>query len=370
MTCASTLQQVQETQQSAEDLPGSWGDQLHVGQQGFSWLWDGYLACGNFTLLTSQWKSGKTTLISVLLSRLKQGGNLAGMTVHPARACVISEESRQQWHLRHQKLDLAHVYFICRPFKGKPEHHDWLALLDKVAALALHHGIKLLIIDTLASFLPARTESLAAPLMQSLFPLQRLTALGLAVLLLHHPRKGEPLPGQAARGSGALPAFVDVILEMSCCPHAPADDRRRRILAFSRHDCTPSQCVVELNLDGNDYLSHGDFQDDDFAANWKVLRMVLEDAPDKRSRKQLLEDWPADFTRPQELTLWRWLQRAINLGLVLQEGSGRKNDPFRFWLPNQEAIWKQNPLWELYRSIEESNRQVNAALRKQGHANI
>jgi hypothetical protein len=26
------------------------------------WLWDGYLARGSVTLLTSQWKTGKTTL--------------------------------------------------------------------------------------------------------------------------------------------------------------------------------------------------------------------------------------------------------------------------------------------------------------------
>ena len=31
-----------------------------------SWLWDGFLAAGNLTLLTSLWKSGKTTLVSCL----------------------------------------------------------------------------------------------------------------------------------------------------------------------------------------------------------------------------------------------------------------------------------------------------------------
>src|SRR5713226_7382312 len=41
-----------------------------------SWLWYGYLAAGKITLLTSQWKSGKTTLISILLARMAQGGEL------------------------------------------------------------------------------------------------------------------------------------------------------------------------------------------------------------------------------------------------------------------------------------------------------
>src|SRR5262245_38485074 len=35
-----------------------------------AWLWQGYLAPGAVTLLTSRWKAGKTTLASVLLARL------------------------------------------------------------------------------------------------------------------------------------------------------------------------------------------------------------------------------------------------------------------------------------------------------------
>src|SRR5207244_2463356 len=42
-----------------------------------TWLWQGYLAPGNVTLLTSQWKAGKTTLLSILLDRMKTGGTLA-----------------------------------------------------------------------------------------------------------------------------------------------------------------------------------------------------------------------------------------------------------------------------------------------------
>jgi AAA domain len=55
-----------------------------------TWLWHGYLGPGKITLLTSQWKSGKTTLVSLLLARLPQGGQLAGLAVAPAKAFVIS----------------------------------------------------------------------------------------------------------------------------------------------------------------------------------------------------------------------------------------------------------------------------------------
>ena len=64
-------------------VPGAlWLDDLKAaaGTQ-MRWLWHGYLAPGNITLLTSQWKSGKTTLIAVLLNKMKAGGQLAGLSV-------------------------------------------------------------------------------------------------------------------------------------------------------------------------------------------------------------------------------------------------------------------------------------------------
>ena len=57
------------------------------------WLWQGFVAAGNLTLLTSQWKSGKTTLVSVLLSKMKTGGKLAGLQLAAGKAAVVSEEA-------------------------------------------------------------------------------------------------------------------------------------------------------------------------------------------------------------------------------------------------------------------------------------
>src|SRR5690348_15100968 len=62
-----------------------------------SWLWHGYLAAGQVTVLTSQWKTGKTTLLSVLLERMHSGRALAGRNVQIGRAAVITEESGVHW---------------------------------------------------------------------------------------------------------------------------------------------------------------------------------------------------------------------------------------------------------------------------------
>src|SRR6516225_3379061 len=65
------------------------GELAKSAANGGAWLWHGYLGPGKITLLTSQWKSGKTTLISVLLARLSRGGELAGLPLAAGRAAMI-----------------------------------------------------------------------------------------------------------------------------------------------------------------------------------------------------------------------------------------------------------------------------------------
>ena len=62
---------------SAEEQPAlrpQWGELGPRALPAQRWLWHGYLARGAVTLLTSQWKTGKTTLLSVLLNKLGDGG--------------------------------------------------------------------------------------------------------------------------------------------------------------------------------------------------------------------------------------------------------------------------------------------------------
>jgi hypothetical protein len=108
------------------------------------------------------------------------------------------------------------------------------------------HTLNCTSLHCIARLLPANSENLSGPLLDCLTPLQRLTSAGMCVFLPHHPRKGKTQAGQAARGSGVLPSFVDIIMEMShfTCPDDP--DRRRRLVAFSRHSETPRHLLKSL----------------------------------------------------------------------------------------------------------------------------
>jgi hypothetical protein len=301
------------------------------------WLWHGLLAPGNVTLLTSQWKSGKTTLMAVLLARLRAGGDFAGRPLRAGRAVVVSEEGKRLWGARQQRLGFGdHIRFLLRPFLGKPSFEQWLQLIEHLIGLRQRDGTDLVVIDPLAAFLPGHAETNAALMMEALLPLRELTNRDVAVNLLHHPRKGDVRAGQAARGSGALPAFADILVELTHCGVYDPADRRRLLRCFARHDETPARWVIELNAAGTDYTSHGDRAEDDFAPHWEQLRAVLEDADRKLTCLQLLRAWPEDGDPPVERTLRRWLAAGVARGLVSRDGTGRKGEAYRYWLPGHE----------------------------------
>jgi hypothetical protein len=242
------------------------------------WIWQGYIAPGNVTLLTGLWKAGKTTLLALLLARRKHGGKLAGLDVKPGKTLVVTEEDSSLWAQRARRHNFGdQVLLISRPFNRIPSEEQWQALLDEIRAIQAKHAIDLLMIDPLAPFL--RDENNAKVVLDYLMPLCELTKTGMAVLATHHPAKAERPLGHSARGSGAILAQVDIVLEM----RLPALDRltrRRRIIGLSRHNDTPRHLLLELNADASDYLVLPDEPEDGFDAHWHILQFIFEDAED------------------------------------------------------------------------------------------
>ncbi|HEX3147940.1 MAG TPA: AAA family ATPase [Gemmataceae bacterium] len=308
------------------------------------WLWHGFLAAANLTLLVGQWKAGKTTLLSVLLARLAQGGTLAGLAVRAGRAIVVSEEADDLWADRVDHLRLGdELTIVSRPFRGRPSSQQWQALIDQLVDRHAADPFNLLVIDPLAAFVPGRSENDAGAMLDVLLPLQELTRLGVAILVLHHPSKKATAAGRLARGSGAVTGSVDIIIELELMASAAEDDRRRKLSAYSRHRATQRRLIVELTPDGTDYVALGDYIGNDFEDNWPVLAGVLEDASGKLTRKEVHKYWPQDFVKPSPMAIWRWLDQAVKQNRVLMSGNGRRNHPFVYWLDGMEDVWRSDP---------------------------
>ena len=111
--------------------------------------------------------------------------------------------------------------------------------------------------------------------------------------------------------------------------------------------------VVELNADATDYVQVVETAPDEFERYYQALRMVLEDAPQKLTRGDILAEWPADFDKPSGTTLKTWLGRAVERGIIVCEGTGRKADPYRYFLQETEAKWREKMGPELYDLLHE-----------------
>jgi hypothetical protein len=292
------------------------------------WLWHGLLAPGKLTLLTSLWKSGKTTLLAHLLAQRRRGGEFLGLAVTPGVSLVVSEEPRDLWPLRCRRHGLGQeVGVLNRPFGGRPTFAQLEQLGARLLELKKQRGLDLVVFDSLAVFLPVGNENSAGVMVNALAPFLALAEAGLAVGLWHHPAKGDPPLGQAARGSGALLASVDIFLEMRH-PGGNPFTRRRKLSAWSRYDETPQQMLIELSADGQRYQRLADTSDD-FHTHWDTVALLLAQAAAPLTRQEIRAAWPG-LPKPHDATLWRWLDKAVELGLAERSGAGTKGGPHRY----------------------------------------
>ena len=115
-------------------------------------------------------------------------------------------------------------------------------------------------------------------------------------------------------------------------------DRRRKLLAWSRYEETPRERVIELTSDGTDYVeSRFDVPEDRNQEYFEIVRRLLACPPRQLTRRQLLACWPEDLPLPHPTMLWKALDPALKRGQLFQEGAGRKSDPFRYYLPDLDA---------------------------------
>jgi hypothetical protein len=145
------------------------------------------------------------------------------------------------------------------------------------------------------------------------------------------------------------------------------DDRRRRLLCFSREPASPRSLAIELNAEGTAYavVDEPPGKDDlDFHENWTALRSVLDEARHELTRQEIHAAWLDTFPTPSLVTIWHWCSVGVRLGLICCLGAGKANDPYRYYLPEKPADWQNDPLYQLTKQSRESARNLEAFFRR------
>jgi hypothetical protein len=315
-----------------------------------TWLWEGYLARNAITLFSALWKAGKTTLLAHMVRAMEKGGQFCGLTLQPARVLYVTEEHESRWAERRDLLGIGdHAHAIIRPFAQKPEMRQWLRFLDDLHRSLRQDPVDVVVFDTLSNLWPVKDENDAAKVQEALMPLHAI-AEGVAFNLVHHLRKADGAEATGSRGSGALPAFVDIVLELRRYNAGDRKDRRRVLAGYGRYEETPDELVLELTkpvteqrghfsevVRPAEYVQHGDKAQAVFAELAPVIDRILPPKPPGLNTDQILHDWPGD-TEPNRNNFFAALKRGAETGRWVCEGKGGKGHRHLYWKPPHDAV--------------------------------
>lgn len=287
------------------------------------WVWRGYLARNAVTLLAGKPKAGKSTLaLAVAEAIVSRAPSFLGRAVTGGPVVYVSEEGAAT--LRSKVGDSEQLVLLDRERAWPPP--SWPSLIDEVVAEAHRIGASLIVVDTFARWagLTGDAEHSAGHVQAAMEPLLGAARTGLAVLLVHHQRKAGGEGGDAIRGSTALPAAVDVVMEYER-PARPASRRHRQVTTTGRWSVAPPVLLVDVDEHGAwREIGEGIDPAGASAVDWtaKLLEVLPSDGPgvthneieqatdtDKRKWHSALHDLVVD-------------------GSVIRAGEGKKNAPY------------------------------------------
>jgi AAA domain len=300
------------------------------------WIWPGYLAPANVTLLSGKPKAGKSRFAFDLATAIvSDSTSFLDKPVVGGAAVYVSEEGAAT--LAHKLPDSERLRILTRENAWpKPA---WAELIEAAVTEARSVDAQLLIVDTLAYWagMPAEREKDAGAALQVMEACVHAAREGIAVLVPTHTRKGGGEDGEGIRGSSAFAGSADIILELERVPDAP---RQRALLALSRYPRTLGTLVAELSLDGQWLVVSEDVDRNDTGTIAKRQR----EAADRDAILAALGGGQ-ELTRPdlEDVTCaparqWHTtLDALITEGLVQKRGKGKRGDPYRYQIVRTDS---------------------------------
>ena len=167
------------------------------------WLVDGLITRGSLSMIASVPKAGKSTMARNLLVKAAQGGSWLGRTVEKVPALLVSchEDSPEMLKDHFERMDLGETDPLYLAV-----NKDWTqGPVPRLENIVSRRGIGLVVIDTMAAFIPAKDLNDYALVKSALAPLKEMASrTNTTVLLLHHHNKSN----RASEGSGVLGSQV------------------------------------------------------------------------------------------------------------------------------------------------------------------
>ena len=259
-----------------------------------------------------------------------------GRKVRGGPVVYVSEENSST--LRH-KLPDDDAPLRVLPREAAWPKPDWPALVEATVAEAERVGAALVVIDTFSFWgaLPPEREQDSGAVQHAMQPLVEAAARsGLAILVIHHARKGGGEDGEAVRGSSAFAGAVDVVLELQR-PDDGAPSNQRALLALSRYPQTPGVLLYDYERRTGAFGVIGEAEERGASQATRKRAAVLDALGDETLTQHDLKERIGDSKD------WRGaLKELVAEGIVEKFGEGKKGDPYTY----RRILWEgseQNP---------------------------
>jgi hypothetical protein len=285
-----------------------------------SWVVDGYALRGGLTAIAGPPKAGKTTFCADLATRVASGFGFLERRCDQAVVLWLDYEQHAQRTVQMfselDALDLP-IHLESSPIAN--------CSIDELRAYVVANDVGLVVLDSLSRYWGAtvQDENDAAQVQAAVGPLLQLArTANCAILTIHHTRKSGGEHGMDFRGSGALTGIVDIAVSFQRPTFRDETGSQRILESISRYSETPRKLVVALE-DGL-YTAKGDPSDIKREnRREKILAALSAD-------EAMTPDEVADATELKSGTVRPLLSELFQNEQVEREGSGVKNDPWRY----------------------------------------
>jgi hypothetical protein len=342
---SATGTELPQLQQELLSVPVSWAwrpqfrpfSSLDTVRSEPDWLWEGFLATGQVTMLVGDAFTGKSTLVSGLLGAMECGDSFLGRATTKSTALLLSEETDQQLAEKARCFGLLRSRHSVLTRSDGISRSEWEPLIDQATRHALDQGHRLLIIDTFPHLagLEPEEENDSAAITKRLRPLLAAAGEGLAVLFLHHTNKGG-----GVRGSQAFRGVVDISIHLARRKH----ENTIRLSAESRYTGADSgKLIARLHKRPERWMyqaqgaptSPPSTSARGGTTRTRLLEAVTDAGPEGITYNELgrLPGLSKDKAK-------RHLPRMREEGLVEPDGDGTKTDNYRWKVkePSREPL--------------------------------
>ncbi len=320
----------------------SLGDLLNEPEESVSWLVDGLLPMGGFSLLVAKPKAGKTTLARNLALAVARGQSFLTRATHPGAVIYLAlEEKRSEVRKHFHDLGAIGTEAIFIHVASAPAD-----ALEQLRTVAQEKIIVLVIIDPLFRFTRVKDGNDYAQVSAALEPLLVLAReTGAHVLVVHHAGKGEREGGDVILGSTAIFAAVDTALIMR------RTERYRTLQSIQRYGEDLPETVLKFDpmsravtlgesKEGEEasrlkdaILSALQAQEDNLETGHPLTEAELNEEIEGRTahkRKALRELYSGDTNPTRE--------HGNTKTCIARIGKGGKSDPFRYCLKDSRFL--------------------------------